>query len=102
MNRNNTLGRLIVFIVVGLIVGGILGEALGALFGQIGIMSGGSIDNPVRNFFVKAFELDLGFRDGWAIDLYLVKFRLGVGFKFNACSILGLLASLYVMKWSKS
>jgi hypothetical protein len=102
MNRNNNLGRLIVFIVVGLIVGGILGEALGALFGQIGIMSGGSIDNPVRNFFVKAFELDLGFRDGWAIDLYLVKFRLGVGFKFNACSILGLLASLYVMKWSKT
>lgn len=102
MNRNNNVGRLIVFIVVGLIVGGILGEALGALFGQIGIMSGGSIDNPVRNFFVKAFELDLGFRDGWAIDLYLVKFRLGVGFKFNACSILGMLASLYVMKWSKT
>jgi hypothetical protein len=102
MNRNNSLGRLIVFIIVGLIFGGILGEALGALFGQIGVLSGGSIDNPVRNFFVSAFELDLGFRDGWAIDLSLVKFRFGLGIKLNACSALGMALSLWIMKWSKT
>jgi len=102
MNKNNHLGRLIIFIIVGLIIGGVLGEALGLVLGQIGVISGGNIDNPMRNFFVKAWELDLGYRDGWAIDLYLVKFRLGLGFKFNTCSILGMLTSLYVMKWSRS
>lgn len=102
MNKNNNLGRLIIFILVGLIAGGVLGEVLGLILGQIGTLSGGNIDNPIRNFFVKAWELDLGFRDGWALDLYLVKLRFGLGFKFNTCSLLGLLASLYVMKWSKS
>jgi hypothetical protein len=102
MNKNNTIGRLIVFILVGLIVGGILGEALGLVLGQIGVLSGGNIDNPMRSFFVKAWDLDMGFRDGWALDLYLVKVRFGLGFKFNTCSIVGMLASLYVMKWSRN
>lgn len=102
MNKGNNIGRLLIFILVGLIAGGVLGEALGAVLGQIGVMAGGSIDNPVRNTFVKAFEFDLGFKDGWALDLYTVKLRFGLGFKFNLCSLLGMILSLYVMKWSKS
>jgi len=100
MNRSAGVGRLVVFILLGLILGGILGEVLGLVLGQIGVMSGGDMNNPIRNFFVKAFELDLGYRDGWAIDLYMVKLRLGLGFKFNTCSILGVILSLYIMKWS--
>lgn len=100
MNRSASVGRLVVFILLGLILGGILGEVLGLVLGQIGVLSGGDMNNPIRNFFVKAFELDLGYRDGWAIDLYMVKLRLGLGLKFNTCSILGVALSLYFMKWS--
>jgi hypothetical protein len=103
MDKQNNILRLIIFILAGLILGGILGEALGKVLGQIGVISGGGIDNPVRNFFVSAFEPSLGINpeDKQVIDLYMIKLRLGIGFKFNTCSILGLLASLYIMKWSK-
>jgi hypothetical protein len=100
MNRGAGVGRLVIFILLGLILGGILGETLGLVLGQIGVLSGGDMNNPIRNFFVKAFELDLGYRDGWAIDLYMIKLRLGLGLKFNVCSILGVILSLYIMKWS--
>ncbi|MEO7427419.1 MAG: DUF4321 domain-containing protein [Fibrobacteria bacterium] len=100
MNRGAGIGRLVVFILLGLVLGGILGEVLGLVLGQIGVMSGGDMNNPIRNFFVKAWELDLGFKDGWALDLYMVKLRLGLGLKFNTCSIVGMGLSLYIMKWS--
>jgi len=102
MNKNVNLSRLVIFIFVGLIIGGVLGEVLGLVLGQIGVLSGGNIDNPIRNFFVKAWEPSLGIKDGLLLDLYLVKLRLGIGFKFNTCSILGMISALYIMKWSKS
>jgi hypothetical protein len=101
MERRNSTTRLVVFIMVGLILGGVLGEVLGHVLGQIGVISGGGIDNPVRNFFVKAFEPSFGIKQSQVIDLYMIKLRLGLGLKFNVCSILGMIASLYVMKWSR-
>ncbi len=103
MERNKNLGLIVLFVVLGLIAGGVLGEALGYILGKFGEMSGGSFDNPIRNFFVKAFDLDLGFnQNGWALNLYLVKVRLGLGFKFNVCSLLGLGLSFYILKWWRS
>ncbi len=103
MQRNHNLGIIILFAVLGLIAGGILGEALGYILGKFGEMSGGSFDNPIRNFFVKSFDLDLGFnQNGWALDLYLIKLRLGLGFKFNICSLLGMGLSFYILKWWRS
>ena len=103
MERNKNLGLIILFAVLGLIAGGVLGETLGYILGKFGEMSGGSFDNPIRNFFVKAFDLDLGFnQNGWALNLYLVKVRLGLGFKFNVCSLLGLGLSFYILKWWRS
>jgi hypothetical protein len=101
MGKGSSVGRLIVFIVLGLILGGILGEVLGLVLGQIGVLSGGDVNNPIRNFFVAAFEPSLGIKDnGIFLDLYMVKIRFGLGFKLNVCSGLGMLVSLYVMKWS--
>jgi hypothetical protein len=103
MTRNNGVARLIVFIVIGLILGGVLGESLGMLLGRIGaIIPGMGEDNMVRDLFVKSFEPQVGIEDGTGvlIDLYLVKFRIGLGFKFNLVSIVGMFVSLYVMKWS--
>jgi len=103
MERNNKLGWVIFWLVLGLIAGGILGESFGFLFGKLGVMSGGSFDNPIRNFFVKSFDLDLGFgQNGWALDLYMVKLRIGLAFKFNVCSLLGAGISFYIMKWWKN
>ncbi len=101
MEKQKGIIRLIVFIIAGLILGGILGEMLGRVLGQIGVISGGGLDNPVRNFFVAAFEPSFGILKTEVIDLYMVKLRLGIGFKFNVCSILGMITSLYIMKWSR-
>ncbi len=100
MDRNRNFGVLVLFVVLGLIAGGILGESLGYILGKFGEMSGGGVDNPIRNFFVKALEVDLGYETGgWELDLYLFKLRLGVGFKFNVVSLVGLGLALYMLKW---
>lgn len=99
-HNSSSVGRLIVFIVLGLVLGGIFGEALGLVLGQIGEMINAGADNPVRNFFVSSFVLDLGLKDGVLIDLYLLKFRLGFGLNLNIASVIGMMVSLYIMKWS--
>ena len=103
---NNSIGRAIVFILLGLIFGGILGESLGWLFGHIGMLTNaGGEDNIVRNFFVKAWELKIGYMDDGhplLIDLYMMKFHLGFTFRLNIVSIIGVVISLYMMKWSGS
>ena len=100
MERNKNLGWTIFFVVLGLIIGGVLGESLGYILGKFGEMSGGGADNPIRNFFVKALEIDFGYNGGgWTLDLYMFKARLGLGFKFNVCSLLGMGLSLYLLKW---
>ena len=100
----NNIGRIMVFTLLGLIFGGILGESLGWLFGYIGtLMNAGGEDNVVRNFFIKPWELKLGYlEDGepLLIDLYMLKFNLGVTFRLNIVSIIGVVISLYLMKWS--
>lgn len=102
MHRSHSVGRLVVFILLGLIVGGVFGEVLGLVLGQIGVLTGGEMNNPIRNFFVAAIEYSIGIKEGGIlIDLYMIKFRLGFGIKLNLCSVAGMLLSLYIMKWSK-
>ena len=104
MNRKSSLPRLLLFIVLGLLIGGILGESLGLLFGELGeLMNAGGYDNIVRNFFVAPLNLNFGIGhnvDPVFIDLYMVKFSFGFGLKLNVVSIIGMIVSLYIMKWS--
>jgi hypothetical protein len=105
MSRSNaSLGRWVLFIVLGLIIGGVLGESLGMLFGELGnLMNAGGYDNIVRNFFVSAWELRLGYSEGGEpmfIDLYMIKMNLAMSLKINVVSVIGMVVSLYVMKWS--
>ena len=104
MTHKNSLGRLLLFIFVGLILGGIMSEALGALFGELGVLlNAGGYDNSVHHIFTAAAEYSFGFPDNGrpiVIDLYLVKFALGFGFKVNLLSAVGMLIALYIMKWS--
>ncbi|MDR1830444.1 MAG: DUF4321 domain-containing protein [Candidatus Fibromonas sp.] len=103
-NKGNGVGRAVVFIMLGLIFGGILGESLGWLFGHIGtLMNAGGEDNVVRNFFVRAWELKMGYLDDGSpllIDLYMLKFNLGFTLRLNIVSIIGVVGALYMMKWS--
>ena len=104
MTHKNSFARLVLFIVIGLLIGGILGECLGLLFGQLGqLMNAGGYDNLVRNFFVSSFDLNIGTGKGETpimLDLYMVKLALGFGIKFNIVSIIGMIISIYIMKWS--
>ena len=104
MNRKNTFGRLLLFIVLGLVVGGILGECPAVLFGQLGeLMNAGGYNNVVHNFFVSSFNFNIGFGDKpepVVLDLYLVKLALGFGIKLNVVSVIGMISGLYIMKWS--
>lgn len=100
MTRKNGIGRLIVFIILGLLIGGILGECLGLVFGSLGeLMNAGGQNNIVRNLFVSHF-FEIGSGNPITIDLYMVKFVLGFGFKLNIVSLIGLGISLYIWKWS--
>ena len=51
-----------------------------------------------------SFDLNLGFLGDKAnpviIDLYMVKFALGLGLKINVVSIVGMVLAIYIMKWS--
>ena len=101
MTQRNSFARLLLFIVLGLIIGGVLGECLGLLFGELGeLMNAGGYDN----IFVASFDLNLGFlgdkADPVVIDLYMVKFALGLGLKINVVSIVGMVLAIYIMKWS--
>lgn len=102
MNRTSNT-RLIIFIFLGLLIGGTLGESLGYILGKIGEMTSGEYDNMIRNGFVKSFDLDFGFNSPEAIklDLYLIKLKFGLGFKFNLVSFIGLAVALYIEKWSR-
>jgi ABC-type lipoprotein release transport system permease subunit len=103
-SNSNSIGRIIVFVMLGLIFGGILGESLGWLFGYLGtVMNAGGEDNVVHNFFVKALEFKVGYsKEGLPIlvDLYMIKFHLGFTFMLNIVSIIGVAVALYMMKWS--
>jgi len=103
-NKSSGVGKAIIFIMLGLIFGGILGESLGWLFGHIGtLMNAGGEDNVVRNFFVRAWELKIGYLEDGSpllIDLYMLKFNLGFTLRLNIVSIIGVVVALYMMKWS--
>lgn len=105
MTSRNTLGRLILFIVLGLIIGGVLGECFGLLFGELGeLMNAGGYDNIVRNFFVASFPLEIGFFNDKAepviLNLYMIKLAIGFSLKLNFVSVIGMFVSIYIMKWS--
>ena len=101
MAKKNSIGRLILFVVLGLLFGGILGECLGALLGALGeFMNAGGQDNIVKNFFIAAFNFNIGVDEPIVLDLYMIKIVLGFGLKLNFVSIIGLVVALYIMKWS--
>jgi hypothetical protein len=103
---SNSIGRAVLFILLGLVFGGILGESLGWLLGHLGtLMNAGGENNVVRNFFIKAWELKIGYLEDGSplqIDLYMLQFQAAFTLRLNIVSVIGVVVSLYMMKWSGS
>lgn len=102
MGRSNTsVGRLVVFLILGLLFGGIVGESLGLILGKLGEATHAGFDNNIRAVFVD-WWFTIGSSDGQpiTIDLYMIKFAIGFGFRMNVASIIGAGVALYMMKWS--
>jgi len=102
MSRSNTsVSRLVVFLFLGLLFGGILGESLGLVLGKLGEAAHAGFENNIRSVFVNWwFDLGVGKSQPIVIDLYMVKFAFGFGFRMNAASLIGAGVALYMMKWS--
>jgi hypothetical protein len=77
---------LIFFIIVGGLFGGVLGEVLKSL----------SPEGPLRDFFLKAYTL--GLDPPFTLDLRLISLTLGMTFKLNLFSFLGILLGVYIYK----
>ena len=101
MGRNTGVGRIVVFLFLGLLFGGILGESLGLALGKLGELTHAGYYNNIRAVFVNwLLDFGVGQSQPVTIDLYMVKFAFGFGFRMNVASIIGAGVALYMMKWS--
>jgi len=84
-------------LVLVVIVGILIGSYLNYLFGLI---PGGQ--NVVKTFFTFNFiNFGIGFPNPIMLDLYAIKFQIGLQMKFSLLSIIGVFISLYAFRWYK-
>ncbi|HXP91637.1 MAG TPA: DUF4321 domain-containing protein [Fibrobacteria bacterium] len=99
------IGRTIVFVLLGLILGGFVGQILAVGSAHLGEISGAGKENVVYLLLSKFGAVDAGFglppSTEFVLDLFIVKIKLGLAFKFNIGCIPGLILSLYLEKWSR-
>lgn len=96
--------RTLLFAVLGLIIGGILGETLGWLFLELGKWANTSPENNYAyNIFIQAFTPSFGFGnpEGFVLDLYMIKLKIGIALKLNLISLVGLFLAFYIERWSR-
>lgn len=84
MKRSSSM--LFFFMLVGGLLGGVLSEILLHL----------SLSGFVRDIFLTSFNI--GIIPPVTLDLYLISFTLGFGFKVNLLSIFGIALGLYTYK----
>ena len=99
------IGRTILFVLLGLVLGGFVGEILAVGSAHLGEISGAGRENVVYLLLSRFCSVDAGFglppSSEFVLDLFIVKIKLGLAFKFNIGCIPGLLLSLYLEKWSR-
>ncbi len=99
------IGRTIVFVLLGLILGGFVGQILAVGSAHLGEISGAGRENVVYLLLSKFGAVDAGFglppSTEFVLDLFIVKIKLGLAFKFNIGCIPGLILALYLEKWSR-
>ena len=90
--KDKPLGVLILVVVIGLIIGSVLGQAIGSLLPE----------STPKTFLLGSYCPSFGFDQGpLLIDLYVIKFKLGLKFTFNIIGLIGLAISVYIFRWYK-
>jgi len=99
------IGRTVIFVLLGLVLGGFVGQILAVGSAHLGEISGAGRENVVYLLLSKFGAVDTGFglppSTEFVLDLFIVKIKLGLAFKFNIGCIPGLILSLYLEKWSR-
>lgn len=90
--RDKPLGVLIFVVFVGLIIGSVLGQIVGGLLPE----------STPKDFLLGSYSPSFGFGDqGFLIDLYVIKIKLGLQFTFNIIGLIGMSISVYIFRWYK-
>ncbi len=107
------ISKIIMVVVIGMLVGSLMGEIIGLM-----------PNNVVKKFFTTSIYPGIGFgekvlldsqgnpvlkdgqpvmvaKDPFYINLIVVKFKIGIQFKLNVISILGIFLSKYMFAWYK-
>lgn len=89
--KDKKFGTLLLIVLVGILVGSYLNLLFGLIPGE---------NNVVKNFFTYNFiNFGFGFPHAVLVNLYAIKFKLGLQIKFSLLSILGIPLSLYFFRW---
>lgn len=80
------VGLSLFIIFIGGVIGGVIGQAIGMILPE-GI---------VKSFFLN--YVSFGFSP-FQLDLYFIKFTLGLMFRFNIMSIISVLILGYLLRW---
>jgi hypothetical protein len=89
--KEKKISTLILIVIVGLLIGSYLNYLLLLIPGE----------NVIKTLFTYDIGVGVGFPSPLVIDLYAIKFQLGLQMKFTPMSILGVLISLYFFRWYK-
>ena len=86
-------GTLVLVAIVGILIGSYLTMLVGMIPGS---------SNVVRTFFTyPIINFGAGFPHPLMVDLWAVKFQIGLQLKFSLLSVLGVALSLYFFRWYK-
>jgi len=90
--REKPLGVLIFVTLAGFIIGSVLGQVIGNLLPE----------STPKAFLLSSYSPGFGFGDApFLLDLYVLKFKLGVQFTFNVIGIIGVAIAVYLFRWYK-
>ena len=84
--KKRGIGILIISIILGMIIGSLIGEVIGFIC-PAGV---------VKQFFTKSVVTGFG---PMLIDLVVIKLNVGLHFKINITSILGIVIAVYYFRW---
>ena len=86
MNRQKSLGVLIVMLILGMIVGTAIGEAIGLVLPE----------GVVKDFFLRSVTAGVG---PATVNLVAFTFTLGFSLKVNLMAVLGVVLATYLFRW---
>jgi hypothetical protein len=93
MLKERNVGTLILVVIIGILIGSYLNMLVGMI--PVG-------ENVVKTFFTYNFiNFGAGFPSPIILDLWAVKFQIGMQMKFSLLSIIGIIVSLYFFRWYK-